>query len=133
MIILNFSHPLTDEQLGRIAELTGQPVERVLALPAQFDHQKPFGPQLGALLAPLEAGSPPALTPDEWQTASLLVNPPSLNSITALVLAELHGRMGYFPPIVRLRPVKDALPPRYEVAEIINLQSTRDEARRKRQ
>ncbi len=30
--------------------------------------------------------------------------------ITALVLAELHGRMGYFPPVIRLRPAKDALP-----------------------
>jgi hypothetical protein len=132
MLLLNFSHPLTPEQTARIAELTGQPVERLISLPAQFDHQQPFGPQLEALLAPLEAGSPPALTPDEWQTASILINPPSLNFITALVLAELHGRMGYFPPIVRLRPIADALPPRYEVAEILNLQRTRDAARLKR-
>jgi len=72
------------------------------------------------------------LAPQEWQTASILVNPPSLNFITALVLAELHGRMGYFPPVVRLRPVKEALPPRYEVAEILNLQAVRDAARLKR-
>jgi hypothetical protein len=127
MILLNFSHPLTPDQLARIGELTGQPVERVLAFPAQFDHQQDFLPQLEALMARIE------LTPEEWQTASLLVNPPSLNFITALVLAELHGRMGYFPPVVRLRPVKDALPPRYEVAEILNLQAVRDAARLKRQ
>jgi hypothetical protein len=126
MILLNFSHPLTDEQLGRIRELTGQPVERVLALPAQFDHQLPFEAQLDTVLAQVD------LTPDQWQTASILINPPSLNFITALVLAELHGRMGYFPPIVRLRPIADALPPRYEVAEILNLQRTRDAARLKR-
>ena len=47
-------------------------------------------------------------------------------------LAELHGRMGYYPPVVRLRPVPDSLPPRYEVAEILNLQAVRDDARRKR-
>ena len=40
--------------------------------------------------------------------------------------------MGYFPPIVRLRPIEDALPPRYEVAEILNLQAARDAARLKR-
>jgi len=40
--------------------------------------------------------------------------------------------MGYFPPCVRLRPVKDALPPRFEVAEVLNLQAVRDGARRKR-
>jgi hypothetical protein len=127
MILLNFSHPLTDEQLARVQALTGQPVERVLALPAQFDHQSPFEIQLESLIAGVD------LTPDQWQTASILINPPSLNFITALVLAELHGRMGYFPPIVRLRPIADALPPRYEVAEILNLQRTRDAARLKRQ
>ena len=77
--------------------------------------------------------SPPdQLSAHEWQTASILINPPSLNFITALVLAKLHGRMGYFPPVVRLRPVEDALPPRYEVAEILNLQAVRDAARLKR-
>ncbi len=49
------------------------------------------------------------------------------------LLAELHGRMGYFPAIVRIRPVVDSLPPRYEVAEIINLQNVRETARRFRQ
>jgi len=126
MILLNFSHPLTDDQLARVRELTGQVVENVIVFPAQFDHQQPFGPQLELLLADVP------LSPQEWQTAPILVNPPSLNFITALVLAELHGRMGYFPPIVRLRPVEGALPPRYEVAEILNLQSVRDAARLKR-
>jgi hypothetical protein len=127
MIIINFSHPLTDEQLGRIGELTVHPVERVLALPVQFDHQLPFKDQLDTVLSKVD------LTPDEWQTETILINPPSLNSITALMLAELHGRMGYFPPIVRLRPVAGSMPPRYEVAEILNLQYTRDTARIKRQ
>jgi len=49
-----------------------------------------------------------------------------------VLLAELHGRMGYFPPIVRLRPVPNALPPRFEVAEIINLQAVREAARTRR-
>ena len=35
------------------------------------------------------------------------VVPPALNFITAVLLAELHGRMGYFPAIVRLRPVAE--------------------------
>jgi len=40
--------------------------------------------------------------------------------------------MGYFPPVLRLRPVKDALPPRFEPAEILNLQALRDQARSRR-
>jgi hypothetical protein len=126
MILINFSHPLPQDQLDAIQRLTNQSIERTLSLPAQFDHQQDFLPQLESLMAKID------LTPEEWQTGSILVNPPSLNFITALVLAELHGRMGYFPPVVRLRPAKDALPPHYEVIEILNLQALRDEARKKR-
>jgi len=44
----------------------------------------------------------------------------------------LHGRMGYFPAVLRLRPVADAALSRYEVAEIMNLQSIRETARKMR-
>jgi hypothetical protein len=47
-------------------------------------------------------------------------------------LAELYGRIDYFPPIVRLRPVSRSLNQRYEVAEVIHLQIIRDEARGRR-
>ncbi|MGQ9890114.1 MAG: CRISPR-associated protein Csx15, partial [Aggregatilineales bacterium] len=123
MVLLNFSHPLTDPQREQIESLAGQPITREIHLPAQFDPEQPFGPQLDALLA--RAG----LTANEWQSESILVNLPSLNFIAGLLLADLHGRMGYFPPCLRLRPVKDALPPRFEVAEILNLQARRDAAR----
>ena len=73
-----------------------------------------------------------ALSAEALQTEPVLVNLPSLNFIAALLLAELHGRMGYFPPVLRLRPEPGSLPPQYEVAEILNLQSVRDGARRKR-
>jgi hypothetical protein len=72
------------------------------------------------------------LPSETWQGAPIVVNPPALASAAAVVLAELHGRMGYFPPVVRMRPVPEALPPQYEVAEIINLQALRDAARARR-
>jgi hypothetical protein len=62
----------------------------------------------------------------------LLINPPSLSAIAVLVLAELHGRMGYFPSIIRLRPVPGSMPPQFEVAEILNLHSVREKARLER-
>jgi len=126
MILLNFSHPLTRAHLSQFDALTGAAVERVIAVPAQFDAGQPFVPQVEAMLA----GVP--LTAEEWQTAPLLVVPPALNFITAVLLAELHGRMGYFPAIVRLRPVAESVPPRFEVAEVINLQAVREAARRQR-
>ncbi len=126
MLLLNFSHPLTANQQDQIETLTGQTFDRVIDLPAQFDEQAPFLPQVEALLAQAP------LTPAEWQGEPILVLLPSLNFIAALVLAELHGRMGYFPPVIRTRPVPGAVPRQYEIAEILDLQDARESARRTR-
>jgi hypothetical protein len=126
MLILNFSHPLTPKHLAQVEGLTGQPVAEVRHLPAQFDPEQPFASQVEKLVAAC------GLTAEAWQTQAILVNPPSLNVIAATLLAELHGRMGYFPPVVRLRPAAGSTPARYEVAEIINLQDVRDKARARR-
>ena len=126
MILLNFSHPITPAQQAQIEALTGQRIDRTIDAMPQFDEQQPFGPQLAALLAQVD------LTPVQWQSEPLLVVLPSLNFIAAALLAELHGRMGYFPPVVRTRPVANAVPRRYEVAEILDLQSIREVARKAR-
>jgi len=126
MILLNFSHPLTSEMTAKVEALAGQPLEQIIDLAVQFDNEQPFLPQLQKLIGqiPLDAQT--------WQNAAILVNPPALNFITGLVIAELHGRMGYFPPILRTRPAAESLPPRYEAAEILNLQGVRDQARKAR-
>jgi hypothetical protein len=72
------------------------------------------------------------LSPEAWQTERLLINPPSHNLIAVTLLAELHGRMGYFPACLRLRPIEGSVPPRYEVAEVLNLQDVRNAARGRR-
>lgn len=126
MILINLSHPLTDRQRAQIESLAGQPITRLIEQMPQFDMQQPFAEQAAALIDSLE------LTPAEWQRSPLLLNLPSLNFGAVAVLAELHGRCGFFPPVVRIRPDPESVPPRYEVAEIINLQAMRDAARRKR-
>jgi len=131
MLILNFAHPLTDEHLAQIERLTGQKPERVIVINSQIDPQQLLAPQIVAM------ADAARLTPEEWQTAPILVNPPALNFSAVALIAELHGRMGYFPPCIRMRPVVDeqgnrVVPPRFEVAEILNLQALRDEARRRR-
>ncbi|MCB0044664.1 MAG: hypothetical protein KDD92_04480 [Caldilineaceae bacterium] len=126
MILINFSHPVTPDQLAQIVALTGREPARILAALPQFDEQEPFTPQLAALLDQID------LTPAQWQTEPILVMLPSLNFIAGALLAELHGRMGYFPPVVRIRPVAGAIPRRYEVAEILDLQAMREDARRTR-
>jgi hypothetical protein len=126
MLLLNFGHPLTDSQLARIRELAGRDIERVIAVPTQLDHERPFDEQVRELL-----GTVP-LTPEQWQTTPLVINLPSLAPIAAVLLAEIHGRSGYFPTILRLRPVARTMPPQFEVAELINLQGIRDAARTRR-
>ncbi|MEI2693368.1 MAG: CRISPR-associated protein Csx15 [Anaerolineae bacterium] len=126
MILLNFSHPITDPQRGQIEALLGQSIGREIAAMPQFDEQQPFGPQMDALLGRID------LSPAQWQGEPILVVLPSLNFIAAALLAELHGRMGYFPPVVRTRPVAGALPRQFEVAEILDLQGVREAARGRR-
>lgn len=126
MTIVNFSHPLTEAQRAEIGSLTGQNVEHVVDVPTQFDPAQPFAEQGRALVD--MAG----LSPEQWQGLPVLVNLPSLNVIAALVLAELHGRMGYFPAVLRLRQVAGSTPPQFQVAEILNLQTMRDSARERR-
>lgn len=126
MIILNFSHPLSESQVRQIESLTPHNVEQVIDLSVQFDNDIPYEPQIRLLADRIPLDS------ETLQTARILVNPPALNFITAMLLAELHGRMGFFPPILRLRPEPESMPPAFEVFEIINLQHIREEARKTR-
>ncbi len=107
--------------------LTGQKVTEVRGEMPQFNHQESFAEQVRALVDGV------GLSPQEWQTTPLLVNPPGFAPATAALLAEIHGRRGHFPALLRLRPVEGSTPTRYEVAEVINLQQIRDDARLRRQ
>ena len=126
MLVLNYSHPLTEAQLAQLAALTGEAIDEVRDIPTHLDVTQPFAVQAVALADAAQ------LSPEAWQTEPLLILLPALNYAAATLLAELHGRMGYFPLVVRLRPVAGTLPPRFEVAELLNLQSLREAARRRR-
>lgn len=126
MNILNFAHPLTPRQLDQIAALVGSAPERVQDIRSQFDLEQPFNQQVIRLLDDLE------VSPQGWQAGGWLIVLPSLNYAAAVLLAELHGHMGHFPAILRLHPVAGALVTEYDVAEIINLEAVRAEARTRR-
>lgn len=123
MILLNFSHPLTAEQRAAVERLAGRPIARSCAAMPQFDHSATFAEQIRAL------ADAAGLSPEEWQTLPLLVNLPGYAPGAAALLAEIHGRAGHFPAIIRLRPVAGSTPTVYEVAELINLQAVREAAR----
>jgi hypothetical protein len=126
MKIINFSHPLTKNQIAQIEQITQISITEVIEIKTQFDHLQSFSQQVETLINSVNLSS------TEWQTTPLLINLPSLNIIAALLLADLHGRMGYFPSILRLRPIDGIGLPQFEVAEIINLQNIREVARKNR-
>lgn len=126
MNLLNFSHPLNKVQLEQLAKLIGQPITDVRDIAVQFDTDQTFTPQVVAMIDNLSIES------TRWQNESWLIIPPALNYITAILLAELHARMGHFPTIIRLKPVQQNFTTQYDVAEIINLEQVRQNARQRR-
>ena len=126
MIVVNFTHPLTEAQCVQLEELTGRPIDDIRDVPGHFDNNRPFADQVAERVNGAE------LTSTEWQTKPILVNPPAFAPVAAILIAELHGRMGYFPSLIRIRPLAGSTPPQFEVAEIINLQAVRDTSRERR-
>ncbi len=126
MIVVNFSHPLTAQQCAQVEGLVRAPIERVIDVPVHFDDGQPFTEQVAALVERV------GLTVEEWQTLPLLLNLPSYSPIVAVLLAHLHGVTGHFPVVIRPRPSPDSPLPVYEVAELLQLDRVRGEARRGR-
>ena len=126
MLILNFTHPLTELQLAQIEQFTGYTIKSILNIPCQLDEAQPFAQQVS------ERADSANLSPAQWQQEFILINPPAYAPAANVLLAELHGRMGYFPAMIRIRPIPESTPSQFEVAEIINLQNVRDHARERR-
>jgi hypothetical protein len=125
MLILNFTHPLTDEHRAQIEALVGTTIDEIRTIAVQIDQTKPLVPQISAIVDAAHLSS------QEWQTRSLLINPPGYAPAAFVLLAELHGRIGHFPSLIRLRP-KGGPIPAFEVAEVLGLQAIRDAARQHR-
>ena len=126
MVLLNFAHPLTAEHLAQVRALTGRPVARVVDAPVQADPGRPLTEQIA------EIADRAGLTAEEWQTLPLVVNPPGYAPAAVALLAELHGRMGYFPAVLWMRPAPGSTPRQFQVGEVLNLQAVRDAARSQR-
>ena len=125
MLILNFTHPLTDEHKAQIEALAGTSVDEIRTIPVQISQDKPLVEQITAIVDAVQLSS------QEWQTRPLLINPPGYAPAAFVLLAELHGRIGHFPSLIRLRPKPGPLTA-YEVAELLNLQAMREASRTRR-
>lgn len=127
-IIVNFTHPITDAQLSQIGQSTGCYISEVvqpLKVPVHFDENFSFEAQVVQMVD--EVG----LTSEQWQELKILINVPGYASIAVALIAEIHGRMGHFPNVIRFKRSSDDST-RYEFEEYIQLQRIRDKARAQR-
>ena len=125
MLILNFTHPLTKDQRAQIEAHANTSIEDIRTIPIQINQEEPLEPQIITIVDSV------GLSSEEWQTRPLLINPPGYAPAAFVLLAELHGRIGHFPSLIRLRPKPGPITA-YEVAELLNLQTIREMARKRR-
>jgi len=125
-LVVNFHHLLKPEQIKDMQRLLQWPrIEVIDARLGTVPEKQNFTRYLLNHIESID------LTAEEWQTACLAVIPPGFAPACSVMLAELHGRLGYFPDIVRIRPSESG-PEKYVVAEIIALRDIRNQARGKR-
>ena len=124
--ILNFSHPITYTQKEKIENILQKPIEEIIELPTQLDESCSFQPQLCDIVNQAKISS------ESLQDGEYIVNLPGFAPAAAVLISELHGRMGHFPTVIRLKKVEGSTPPVYDMEEIMDLQAVRDEARKSR-
>jgi hypothetical protein len=123
MILLNFSNPFRQVQLAQAATILQEPIDRVVNFQFQIDSDVEILPQFLKLMATLP------LSDAELKSELVAVVLPGQNYLAVLVIAYLHGRMGYFPPIFRTRLTALGLQLIHEVAELLDTQSVEDAAK----
>lgn len=127
-LILNFSgHPVLPGQKLSIEKFMHWTSSEVLNFPlGNVPEDNSFVPAIEKAIAEIP------LSPEDWQTVPLVIIPAGYSAVWSVVLAELHGRLGYFPEVVRLRPASPPATEKFEVADIINLRDVRHSSRDKR-
>lgn len=117
-VILNFSHPLTQQQLHAVVQRVGMDVtERRVAVHVQPDESM----EHAALRLLRECG----LSSESWQGQPILTVLPGLSPLAACLITGMHGLSGYFPAVIVIRPNATGLPGVFSVTEIVNLQNLR--------
>lgn len=121
IFLLNFGHPLSPDAVRQLTEEIGEFETRTVRV--QLDMTQPLADQIR------QAVDSVGFTPEEWQTTTFAVVLPGASVAAGLVLAQIHGRSGYFPRIVHLVSGEDRV---FRLGEVIDLQSSRDSARKLR-
>lgn len=123
VVVLNFSHPITDAQKPEIAALAGVEVSDLeiregLSRQYKFDNVEQLLEQVRTQVNDAKVSE------DEWQSAKIVLNLPALSGAAMVLLAEAHGRMGYFPQALRIEKDIDG-DGQFHVSEIVDLEKIR--------
>lgn len=124
MIFISFSdHIREDTHKTAIEAFVGRTIEEFIHTERSFDTEKSFVPQVSEWLNSIDFEGLAV------RKKPIVVFLPSLNYIAAILLAQMHGRIGSFPSILRVKSVDRSGVRVYEIAEVINLNEVRDQAR----
>ena len=117
MIVLSFSQRLNATQFSQIEAIYGGSVTVQISFPVRFMEGNQYHEQIRAFQERLK------LSPEEVQTEKFVVNLPSQNIDAVLVMLALKDLLGYFPPVIRIRPAQFTVPLRNDVVEVIDPES----------
>jgi hypothetical protein len=120
-ILINFARPVEDYQIAKLEELLRAKVDEVIDVLGVLDDKQPVLPQVRRMFDLI------GLTPSEWQSLPIVINIHPLAPAASVVLAWIHGLRGFFPEVVRM--ARDEQNSRFEVVELLQLQSVRNEIR----
>lgn len=125
LTIINFGHPISASQRVTVAELAEVPTDDVdvVEVAVHFDHSSTFVDQAAAAVDAV------GFDTARWSAGGYVVVLPGHAVIAAVVLAEIDGRSGSLPTIVRFVP--GTAPGSWEVAELIDLRHHRNERARR--
>lgn len=124
MTILNLASQLSSDDVSAVAALSGRKPRRVVNVVPNFVESEPLGPQVRELLDGLGFSSA------DWEKQSIILNLPPDPAASALIVAEIAGRRGRTPSVIRWRTAPGGQG--REPAEVISLHEIRKEARHQR-
>lgn len=125
MIILNFSHPLTQEQKEQIRQKAGISKNdwnnsRVIRVNCYINIEKDLPRQINQILENI---------PNYVWNGHVMIVPPPIAHSAILISIGIRERCGYYPQAIRIKRVTKSLPPKFVVAEVIDLNNFKEKSR----
>jgi hypothetical protein len=114
MVILNFSHPLTLEQIEQLKEKLHVSTFTVETVPVQIDQTQPLTPQIEQLMH--------FLTTLHVSADKVILHLPGFAPAAACVIAQFYHMTERWPRFIRLTPVHAVGQTRYDIFEIVDLE-----------